>query len=281
MKGIRYFLFSAWAACAIAGCGKPDLSLPPEGAFPSGGAMFQLTYVEPLEKKADNAIDSVLVNDILVSGSTESGQLAVNGTCPFGSSEDAGAFYQVEPGNVNIKFYRKDSMVYNRTVSLKEGKYELFVYRLDMDPVILDWGAPVNETGQTSTGVFSNNPVTRIRFYNFAFQEYPGTPYSGPLQYQVRNENGSEWFNVGEPVGFAEATEYQDVTILNTSGSEKLSFRVLTEAGVVLKVWNGSRYVDAADQWTALSGTYTRHICCGVIAGKPKYGYIRTSPIKY
>ena len=277
MKNIKYLLFSAFAAVAIIGCQKHDLHFAPE-VDASDMAEFQICYVEPIAANAINAIDSVFVNGKLVAGSTGVGQLTVNGTYPYGPSAGTGTFFTAPKGAINIQFYRKGNMVYDRTVNLQNQKYELFVYKLDQDPIILDNLYPYKgNPDRATTATFDTDSIARIRFYNFAFQGDANTPYPGKIQYQwchdkskgATGRGGADgnWQNIGDPVGFGEATIRQEIQVwketFNSSGNEQLWFRGIDE---------NNNVVIANDYWTTYIGTSVKHIYRGVKGGSPAAG---------
>ena len=277
MKNIKYLLFSAFVAFALIGCEKHDLSFAPEVAV-DDMALFQITYVEPIAVNANNAIDSVFLNGVLVGSATGVGQLTVNGTYPYGPSAGTGLFFTAVPGYNNLKFYRKGTEVYNQDVELKAGRQEVFVYKLTEKPIVLDNLYPHKFNPDRATvATFDTDSIARIRFYNFAFQGNANTPYSGKIQYQwchdksvgATGRGGADgnWHNIGSPVGFGEATEYELVQVwketYNSSGNEQLWFRGIDEAGNV---------IIANDYWTTYIGTAVKHIYRGVKGGSPSAG---------
>ena len=277
MKNIKYLLLIAIAACGLTSCEVHSLSYAPE--VPADDmAMFQITYVEPIAVNANNAIDSVFINGVLVDGATGAGQLTVNGTYPYGGSTITGTFFTTTPGMTNIKFYRKGNEVYNQDVDLKVGKQEVFVYKLTEKPIVLDNLYPYKGNPERATiAEFGTDSIARIRFYNFAFQGNANTPYPGKIQYQwchdksvgVSGRGGADgnWHNIGGPVGFGQATEYEIVgvwkEVFNDTGYEQLWFRGIDEAGNV---------VIANDYWTTQIGSTIKHIYRGVKGGSPAAG---------
>ena len=278
MKNVKYILFSAIAACALLSCQKHGLSYAPEVAA-DNMAMFQITYVEPIAVNAANAIDSVFVNDRLVASSTGVGQLTVNGTYPYGPSTATGKFFAAKPGNTNIKFYRKGNLVYDKDVNLKEGRQELYVFKLDEDPIILDNLYPYKgNPDRATTATFDTDSIARIRFINFSFKGDADTPNPTKIQYQwchdvytvgktSATKPDGKWENIGDPIAFGEASDYQVIrvhkNIFNSSGSEYVWFRGIDEDGNV---------VIANDWWTTYIGTSVKHIYRGVVGGSPKAG---------
>jgi hypothetical protein len=277
MKNIKYLLFSACVTCALMSCEKHDLSFAPQESA-DGMALFQITYVEPIAVNANNAIDSVYLNGALVAGATGVGQLAVNGTYPYGPSTGTGLFFATKPGYNNIKFYRKGNEVYNQDINLTAGRQEVFVFSLSEVPVILDNDYPHKYNPERATpATFNTDSIARIRFYNFAFQGNASTPYVGKIQYQWCHDStvGStgrggpdgNWHNIGGYVGFGEATTYEIVGVyketFNSGGQEQLWFRGIDETGKV---------VIADDYWTTMLGVAVKHIYRGIVGGTPKAG---------
>lgn len=277
MKKIKYLLFSVFIAFALVGCVEHDLSYAPSESA-EGMAMFQITYVEPIPVNANNAIDSVFVNGVLVGGATGAGQLTVNGTYPYGPTSATGTFFTSNPGITNIKFFRKGNEVYNKDVELKAGKQEVFVYNLNEQPIVLDNLYPYKYNPDRATeATFDTDSIARIRFYNFAFSGDASTPYLGKIQYQwchdksvgetERGGADDNWQNIGEAVGFGQATSYQLIQVwketYNSSGNEQLWFRGIDEDGNV---------VIANDYWVTYIGTSVKHIYRGIINGSPSAG---------
>ena len=277
MKKIKYLLLTAVAAFALVGCDKHNLSFAPEEDA-SEMALFQICYVEPIAVNATNAIDSVFVNGVLVGSAKGVGQLTVNGTYPYGPSGGTGKFFATKPGTTNIKFYRKGNEVYNQDVNLVKGRQELFVYKLTEQPIILDNLYPYKgNPDRATTATFDTDSIARIRFYNFAFEGNANTPYSGKIQYQwchdkskgATGRGGADgnWHNMGQAVGFGEATVFEPVQVwketFNSGGNEQLWFRGIKEDGTVLI---------ANDYWTTYIGTSVKHIYRGIVGGTPKAG---------
>lgn len=272
MKSIKYLLLFAFAACAVIACQKHVLTYAPSNPA-DDMAMFQITYVEPIAVNASNAIDSVFVNDKLVASSKGVGQLAVNGTYPYGPAAATSKFFAAAPGSIKIQFYRRGNEVYNKTVDLEAGKWELFVYSLNEDPVVFDNLYPYKGNPERGTvETFNTDSIARIRFYNFAFLGDNTTPYPGKIQYQWGPGEGTkralgEWHNIGEPVGFGEATAHEIVhlgkEVFNSEGYDYLYFRGVDEQG---------NEVIESDYWTTYIGSTIKHIYRGVVGGSPEAG---------
>ena len=89
----------------VASCDKHELMF---NTIPAGEAEFQLHYFEPINNAAAYYIDSVFVNGVLYSSVNGSGQLLPYNGVPGGG---IGKFFSINPGDVNLKFYRKGEVV--------------------------------------------------------------------------------------------------------------------------------------------------------------------------
>ena len=83
----------------VTSCDKHEILYDTE---PAKSAEFQLHYFEPITNTSTNYIDSVYVNDKLLSGIDGGGNLATYNGIPSGS----GRFFSVDAGDVNFKFFR-------------------------------------------------------------------------------------------------------------------------------------------------------------------------------
>ena len=280
MKNAKYLLLTLIAACAVIGCEKHSLSYAPSDLV-GDKAMFQICYVEPLTVNTANGIDSVFVNNVMVAGANGAGQLAVKGTYPYGPSGTTGTFFTTNAGVNNIKFYRKGNLVYDKDITLNKGHQKVFVYKLDADPVILDNLYPYSKNpNQPTVGTFDTDSVATIRFYNFVFKGNANTPYPGKVKYQWRDNTGKKdpetndyyWHDLGDYVGFGEATERVPViinkSVYNSSGYNTLRFHCIDE--------NGKEVAGSTDYWTTYIGRVVDHVFWGVLGGSPKAAYIQS-----
>lgn len=228
-------------------------------------AEFQLHYFEPINNEASYYIDSVFVNDVLYSSVHGSGQLVPYNGVPGGA---VGRFFAVKAGDVNFKFYRGGDVVYNQTVALKSGKQNVFVHNMSKAPVVLDNQYPYNDlsaaTGRLET--WETDSIAGIKFFNFLYEDGI-TPYSGKLQYQYTDARTKEWKNLGEPVGFGEATDRVKFIIVkddkNSAGSCRFNYRILNDKGEVLECTNGSGMVEFTYNFTPSIGRSYMHILGG------------------
>lgn len=277
MKTLKIFIIAFVAGLSLASCDKHELFFNAEEVNSAEYAEFQLHYFEPIDNKAAYYIDSVFVNDVLYSSVKGSGQLLPYNGVPGGT---VGRFFSVKAGDVNFKFYRKDEVVYDRTVNLKNGKQNIIVTDMNADPIIIDNKYPyVKKHVAANPELFNSDSLTTIMFVNLLYEK-PGVPYQGKLQYQYKprytasDNRTADWENVGEPVGFGEATERCPVIVVKTNilstGSRNIDYRILTEDGSELQVLNSKgKMVDYSDYWTGYIGYHKMHFFGGYRTAKP------------
>lgn len=270
MKFVKYITFALALIFAIS-CTKHQIEYKTE-VLSKDMAEFQLHYFEPITNTAANYVDSVFVNDILYSSVNGSGQLATYNGVPGGTM---GSFFSIKAGTVNIKFFRKDKLIYDQNTTLVPGKQNVFVHNLKDVPVVIDNLYPYIPKGVAmgTPATHDTDSVTYIRFYNFLYEDAT-TPYAGKIQYQYQDVRTKEWVNLGAAVGFGEATERVAVKVVktthNSSGSCRVDYRMLDESGAILQVANSSgRMVNYSDYWTAYIGRAYMHIYAGVRTKAP------------
>jgi hypothetical protein len=243
----------------------------------SGDAEFQLHYFVPLTASSANNIYKVEINGQVFANS--SSPLVTYNAIPSGA---VGRFYTTKSGQNNIKLYKGEDLelVYDQNVDLKAGKQNIFVYDFNKPPIVFDNGYPYVPEVTERTGT-----TAWIKFYNFLFEK-EGVPTDLKLQYQAQwitddiTKEKSEWTNVGKPVAFGEATDWEPVhvnvsTTDITSGHDRVDYRIKVigadgnDAGI-LQVENSSgNFVDYSDWWTAYSGRRYHHVLSGMRADKP------------
>ena len=280
MKTIKYTLAVVAAVLAFGSCEKHVITFDYESAKDLGKtAQFAVTYLEPIVVESKNAIHLVELNDVQLASTQGGSSLAVNGTLP-----GEGRFYVAKPGENTLKFYRisgeEKTLVYEKVINLEANKKtNLFVYSLSEDPVVLDNLYPYTVNPEKATLFnYATDSLATIRFYNFAFKGNASTPYPGKIQYQWCHDKSvgntgrggadGNWMNIGEAIGFGEATDRIPVVVWKetfvSAGSEVLWFRgVDTETGEV---------VIAVDWWTTAIGSVVNHVYRGVSGGTPKAG---------
>lgn len=263
MKILKYLTCSLALLAMVASCDKHEILYNTEEAK---AAEFQLHYFEPITNTSTNYIDSVYVNDKLLSGIDGGGNLATYNGIPGGST---GRFFCVEPGDVNFKFYRKGEVVYNQNITLTAGKQNVIVHDLNKPGVVLDNGYPYQHvSGVANAATWDTDSLATIMFVNMIY-ETPGQPYEGKLQYQWQNFRTKEWENLGEPVGFGEATERCPVLVIkevfNSSGYRRIDYRILDEDGNIFQHFNSSgKFTNYSDWWNGYIGRSYMHILSGI-----------------
>ncbi len=257
-------------AVALVSCSKHEIMYDMTPVS-DDDAEFQLHYMEPVVASATNYMDSVFINGTLYSSIDGSGSLATYNGVPGGG---VGRFFRAPAGSMNIKLWRKGAIVYDKDVTVTKGKQNVIIYDLNQTPVVIDNQFPYwSKTAPATVANWGTDSVCKVMFLNFLY-ESPGVPYPGKLQYQGIRQGEDEWFNVGEPVGFGEATDRVEIilhkTVYNSSGYQRIDYRILDEDGNELQKWNGSRMVKYSDYWTGYIGRVYMHFF---------RGYRTTSPV--
>lgn len=225
-------------------------------------AQFQLHYIEAVAASSSNYIDSVFINDVLYSSVKGSGQLLTYNGIPGGA---VGKFFSSKSGSNNIKLYRKGDVIYDRNITLMKGKQNVFIYDMNSDPIVIDNKYPYFPERPSVSETWGTDSIATVSFCNFMF-ETPGVPYTeSKLQYQYKDPRTEMWMNVGEPVGFGEATERCAVPVIkaifNSSGSVRVDYRIITNDGEVLQRMNTKGvYYDYSDWWTTYIGRSYMHL---------------------
>jgi len=269
MKYIKYILCALGIAAAAASCQKHEIVYYIDHDFVGDNAQFQIYYFEPVATNVSNAMDSIYINGKFVAGVGGYGQLAVKGVAPYGNT-----FYTAPAGDVSFQLYRGGNIVYDKTVNIKtDDEYEIYVYSLSEDPVVLPHeGEFTTSSGNQTAANYDTDSLATYRFINFLYKD--GAPYTGKLQYQYSNDatnytNGT-WHNLGEPVGFGEATKRCPAivhkVIYNNAGYQTLRFRCVDE--------DGNFIATTGDYWTSYIGRAYTHVIHGILGHatiKPSY----------
>ena len=222
MKKFRFSILALAALLMLVACKKHDqFSGYPMHEVPDDWAEIQLHYFEPVNNIAANYIDSVFLNNQLYSSSRGNGVLTpMNGVPGYG----VGRFFGVQSGSVNIKLYRKDELIYDKNVNLAPGKQDVWVYRLDVEPIVTDNGYPYwSKTPPATSAGWGSDSVANVMFVNMLFEER--------CEVRVRKQDG-----------------------VITAGSETITFRLLTESGDIMQYMAASGYMN----WQ-----YTRDLALG------------------
>lgn len=263
MKAFKYLAIALIAVIGLTACEKHELTHPYDDV--SGRtALFQIFYYAPITNSSANYIDSVYVNDVLYSSVAGSGQLATYNGIPGGA---VGRFFSSTPGDIKLRFMKGGANVYEKVVSIKNGQQGIFVYDLNENPKVIDLTSFNFDRPSPTPATWDTDSIVAVRFINFLYED-PNTPYKGKIQYQwMRHLEDMSWENVGKPVAFGEATEFEMITMhkatYNSSGSQRIDYRIIDESGNVLQVYNGSRMVSYSDYWTAYIGRVYTHTFAG------------------
>ena len=222
MKIIKY-LSLVLVVIMLASCKKNEVEYM---TTPVGNmAEFQLHYMVPVTAVSTNNITKVEIN----------GQLYTNTKAPLTTynaipSGGVGRFYTVAPGSVNIKLYQGADMgplVYDKSVTLSEGKQNVFVHDFTKDPVVFNNGYPYKSilTEKTDSSAW-------VKFYNFLYETAALGPTGLKLQYQYIDFRTQQMVNIGNPVAFGESTGWELITVVKdnliSQGSRLMSFKIKT-----------------------------------------------------
>lgn len=280
MKKILFSILAIAAVFALTFCTKHKIEFDAE-KYTGNEAEIQLHYMEPIANLAANNIDSTYINGQLYANVKGSGTLYCFNGLPGGAT---GRFYRVPAGDVNIKLMRKGVVVYDRNCTLTTGKQNVIIHNLKEDPIVLDNKHPYwDYSAPAHVDNWGTDSVCKVMFINLVYESVTynqdgtiesATPYRGKIQYQGKRNGESEYFNVGEPVAFGEATDRVEIivhkSVFNSSGYQRIDYRMLTESGDVFQKWNGSKYVNYSDYWNGYIGRVYMHFMTGN----------RTQPIK-
>jgi len=262
MKILKYLSLYLVIAFFMSSCDEHEIEFMTTDVA-DGIAEFQLHYYVPVTAGTANYIYRVEINDELYANSTA--PLYTYNAIPNGT---VGKFYTVAAGTVNIKLYKGADLelVYDKDVTLSEGKQNVFVYDFDEEPKVFENGCP------TETVSEYGDSTQWIKFYNFLY-ESDGTPVDFKIQYQFLDPDTDERVNIGEPVGFGEATDWEPVkitkTIYNSSGYCYIYYRMLIvdsdgNVGDDLTLLKSSgSYKTYSDYWKAYYGRYCHHVMAG------------------
>lgn len=269
MKAFKYLAIALVAVIGFSACEKHELTHPYDEVG-NRTAQFQIFYYAPVTNGSANYIDSVYVNDVLYSSAKGSGQLATYNGIPGGG---IGRFFGAAPGDIRLRFMKGGQNVYETVANIKNGQQGIFVYDFNQSPIVIPL-TKFEQRPMPTPATYDTDSVVFVRFINFLY-ETTTKPYPGKLQYQwMRHGEDMEWQNVGAPVGFGEATEFETITIHKTTynswGSQRVDYRILDESGAVLQVYNGSKMTSYSDYWTGTLGRGYTHTFAGVRTSAPK-----------
>ncbi|AUC86600.1 hypothetical protein CW731_00160 [Polaribacter sp. ALD11] len=235
-------------------------------------AQFQLHYMVPMSGGNANSINMVELNERLLTNETSS--LPTFSYIPRGA---VGKFFTTESGIANLKLHKGAvanlDLVYNRDIDLPVGKSNVIIHSFDEAPIIIENKVPYPTITTANTG-----ETAWVKYYNILY-EAPGVPTLLKLQYQYQyttdNETGdkSDWINVGNPVAFGEATEWEPVTVNKrvevSSGNARIDYRIRligqdgSDQGNLQVTNSRGNTVEYSDWWTAYVGRVYHHMFTG------------------
>jgi hypothetical protein len=285
MKVLKNLIWILLAACVFS-CETNEIEY--KAAPVSGTAEFQLHYIVPtVTSLATNNISRVEIN----------GQVYANATAPLTPynavpSGTASAFYNVEPGTINIKLYQGadgTTLVYNQDATLVSGKQNIFVHDFNQPPIVIDNGYPYGKAVTLDT-----DTTAYVKFYNFLY-ETAGVPTTLRLQYQYiftrsyfneKNERvivNKDTLDVGPPVAFGETTGWQPVKVFkevyNAAGTARLDYliQVVDANGNIVgrlqaRPVGGAAIIPYTDGGTTSVGRSIHHIYAGLRTAAPGSG---------
>jgi hypothetical protein len=275
MKIIKYLSLIVAVALTVS-CEKHEVVYDAEPT--SGMAEFQLHYYVPVASAAANNITKVEIN----------GKLYANNKAPLNTYNvipggTTGRFYEVNPGNVNIKMYQGTDMatlVYDQSVNMSAGKQNVMVHSFTAVPFVFDNGYPY--TGNLTE---KTDSICWIKFYNMLYENNASTPTTLRLQYQYIDFRTNLPVNIGGPVAFGEGTDWAKVTVVKdnevSAGSRSMGLRckVVDQSGAIigdLQIMNSSgAYVNWTGTQTLFIGRRYHHTFAGLRAATTALAGVR------
>jgi len=276
MKTIKYLLLVP-LALMFASCDEHELGYADSDEVTSNDAMYQITYVRPVANSTSTRLDSLYMNGKKVFGVGGSGYLAPNGTFP-----SAARYFTVKAGTNHLVAYNRDNVVYEQDVELVAGRQRLFIYDFAKAPIIhtepRDYKPLHKDGARGDVETYDTDSLMRLRLFNFFFED-ANTPYPNKVQYQWSNNSDKfyiigDWHNLGEPIGFGEATDYEEIIIhktgtggsgYNSAGNQTIRYRCVDASGNTI--------AGTTDYWTGYIGRWVTHTLRGCRTGSPAAGY--------
>ncbi|MDE6352674.1 MAG: hypothetical protein K2K88_06020 [Muribaculaceae bacterium] len=270
MKILRYIPLFIAAVATLVSCEKNEIEFPMEH-IDAKLSQIQLYYLVPQVANNANSIYKVEIDDQEIVQPNNAAVISVNNFIPSGA---VAVYYATDPKITDhrIKMYKGTSreLVYDRTIKLLPGKQQVVVHDFDKDPVVIDAGYDEDGFSFATKPSFWSDSTGYVRLYNFLYEE-KGVPYPGKIQYQGQftktwgDKSKTEWFNVGEPVAFGEATSWNAITVnavpAASYGDTRVDYRIVDENGDVIQVLNASnKMVNYSDYWTLRPGRRYMHL---------------------
>jgi hypothetical protein len=277
MRLVKYIL-GIFVVLAAVSCKKNVVKYDAKQA--NGLAEFQLHYFVPLVVNDTNYVykiemDANVYENGITSASgvySPSSMIQTYNAAPSGST---GRFYTTTAGAHNLKLYisKQFKPLYDQTVTLQEGKQNVFVYDYSKPPIVFNNNAPypTETTEHTDSSAW-------VRFYNFMFETgNTATPLKLQYQYRyVRNvttKDTSGWINLGTPLAFGQSTGWERIPVIKTTeisqGSASVYYRIRmigndgSDQGSLQIINSSSKFVDYSDFWTETIGRVYHHVLSG------------------
>ena len=274
MKIFKYILIAV-AVFGMTSCSKYKTNWLIDRYLDEGDAQFQLFKVVPQTATTANYNYMFMLNNDTIVNNAAS-LITTYNAIPSGA---ANIYYTYKTGTLNIKAYASsaNTLVYDKSCTLKSGKQTIWIYDYNEDPIVIaETDAPANLStdNDTISGVAK-------QYYNFIFDN--GKPCDFKIQlYEMPTElTGSDktkYVKVGEPIGFGESTgwfvSYVKKTSYNASGSATryMSFKKVVngvEEDDFMTYTNSSgKTTSFNDYWTEYQGRAVRRIARGDVSSK-------------
>ncbi len=168
--------------------------------------------------------------------------------------------------------------MYDQSVTMQAGKQNVFVHDFTQPLVWFDNGFPYIKRETVTT-----DSTAWVKFYNFLY-ETAGVPTTKLIQYQYVNTRTNAVVNIGEPVAFGEATDWEQVTVIKANIldiSRLITFKMkeVDASGNIigdLQIMNSSgTYVAYTGTATLTIGRWYHHIMAGFRAVKSPNSSVR------
>lgn len=281
MKILKY-LSILTVVLGLFSCEKHVINYHGQEDLPEGTAEFRVHYTEPIKVATANAFDSLFINNKLYANTTN--LFTVRGVMPT-----ANKYYVAPAGEINIKCYRGGVVAYDFNTTVKSGKQDIFIHNINEAPVVIDFAFPFEHTFDNSGNAeqWGTDSTAYVQFYNLMYEEYTSTSkvkYSGKIKYQYQDVRTKEWKDVGDYVAFGECSARTAVKVIKdteiSQGSCRIDYRILDEAGNVLKMTNSKgNVVDYSDWWNATIGRVYIHYITGSRTDKTVYAQVVTKTV--
>ena len=279
MKYFKYIVMALAVAFVATSCDKKDPDF--NSVHPtSDQAEVQVFYMAPLQNVAANYVHAIYLNE----DKHENNGAALMNTYNGAPGGQTGTYWTVSAGDVRVRLLKAKAVTekildwekpiledgtrnekdttyyeyepfYDRVVSNVEGgkKYYLVVYDLNQAPMIIDQQEPPTQV-TTNTAEYAS-----VRLLNFMWED-ANNVYEPKLQLRLQDTQTKEYENVGDPIGFGEATEWFMPSVIkttfNSGGTQRRDLDLVdTSTGERLQVLNSKGVAYGfTDYWTLSIG---------------------------